>query len=43
MAAGRRGGLPEELFLLSWALTDGQNNKGHSVINGGKSTGKKKK
>lgn len=42
MAAGRRGGLPEELFLLSWALTDGQNNKGHSVINGGKSTGKKK-
>lgn len=42
MAAGRRGGLPEELFLLSWALTDGQNNKGHSVINGGKSTGEKK-
>lgn len=23
-------------------MTDGQNNKGHSVINGGKSTGKKK-
>lgn len=43
MAAGRRGGLPEGLFLLSWALTDGQNNKGHSVINGGKSTGEKKK
>lgn len=35
IAAGMRGYLAEEL-LLSWALTDGQNNYGHSVVSGGK-------